>query len=93
MDMPQKELVVVVVVVEGVPWRGRKHNDFGEEKGLLNGGKVSHHANYWMSHLNTRLDLKLVKNGEQVICIAMEGGITLETEMLRVCGPSTHVVK
>jgi hypothetical protein len=46
MDMPQKELVVVVVVVEGVPWRGRKHNDFGEEKGLLNGGKVSHHANY-----------------------------------------------
>jgi hypothetical protein len=76
-----------------VPWRCGDGDDFGEDFGAFQGGEAADHAGDGVADEDARLDLELVQDGEEVVGVAVEGGVAREVEVLGVGGAGAHVVE
>jgi len=74
------------------PGRCRQHDDFGEKERSLDGCKTADHTRNRVTHKDARVDLKLVQDGQQIIGVTMQRGISQDAEILRVGCPCAHHV-
>ncbi|KAM1127709.1 hypothetical protein ACFX2I_037641 [Malus domestica] len=71
----------------------RGHGWFRESlRGSGDSSDDADHGGGRMADEDAWLDVELLKNGEKVVGVAIEGGVALEVEVFRVVGSGAHVV-
>lgn len=71
-------------MVGRLPGRSADEDELGEEVGSADGGENSDHGGDGVANVGAAGDGEGVENGEEVVDVGVEGGVTAEVKVVRV---------